>query len=490
MSDAIIVAKELQLAHSSTLGPVQFHGDSMRPFLRDGDELVVERVAWEAIQVGDILSYRLDDRFPTCRVVAKRGGKMVLKADNWPTKSFQVWPEDIIGRVVVRRRAGQLLHLADSRWTLATRLVLERGRLFARAARVRARAQRTMADARKRWIRARHGYAELPVAVQINVSRPCNLHCQMCPYLDLHADERRTRYMSLETFERLLPLAALVQRMHFSGSGEPTLNKDLTRFMRLVRERYPKKPIELTTNGTRLDERLARELIELRVYKLHVSIDGVNPETVQAIRRNVDFSKVKSNLERLRDLKRQMGSASPIVMANYMTGLGTYAEIVEFVRFAREMGIAEIQLLEMQPRVRSDVENNLLSNLERDGGRVLKDAVKLAESYGIQIHLPLTARNVCYFPYAPHIGEDGEVYACCFIDYNGRQLYSEGREVQMPGISFGNAARDGFKAVWESPAYVELRARNVRGDFPDYCRSCYLARIGTSEKVRELFQLN
>ena len=53
----------------------------------------------------------------------------------------------------------------------------------------------------------------------------------------------------------------------------------------------------------------------------------------------------------------------------------------------------------------------------------------------------------------------------------------------MPGISFGNAARDGFKSVWESPAYVELRARDVRGDFPDYCRSCYLARIGTSEKV-------
>ena len=61
-----------------------------------------------------------------------------------------------------------------------------------------------------------------------------------------------------------------------------------------------------------------------------------------------------SNLERLNELKQRMGSPRPIVMANYMTGLGTYAEIVDFVRFAREMGIAEIQLLEMQPRTRED----------------------------------------------------------------------------------------------------------------------------------------
>ena len=233
------------------------------PFLRDGDELVVERVAWEAIRVGDIVTYRLDDRFPTCRVVARLGGKLLLKADNWPASSFQVWPEDVHwprrgahesrAAPCTRQTHGGRLRRAWC-WSEAVCSVGLRGCGLARRARSR--------TPDKRWIRARYGYAELPVAVQFNVSRPCNLHCRMCPYLDLHADETRTRYMSVETFERLLHLVPLVQRVHFSGSGEPTLNKDLTRFMRMVRERYPRTRIELTTNGTRLEEPLVRELID------------------------------------------------------------------------------------------------------------------------------------------------------------------------------------------------------------------------------------
>lgn len=484
-----LVARELQLEHSARLGSVLFHGSSMLPFLRDGDELVVEPLGWDAIQVGDVITYRLEDRFPTCRVMGRASDKLLLKADNWP-HIYQVWPEDLLGRVVSRARAGRVLHPTDREWQAAAQAALRKRRLSVRVSRLRGRVRKWAVRTRQWWLRRRYGYRELPAAVQFNVSRPCNLHCRMCPYLEVHGDESRARYMSLETFEKLLPVVPVLQRVHFSGSGEPTLNKDLTRFMRMVRERHPNKEIDLTTNGTRLTESLARELIDLRVHKVHVSIDGANPATVQAIRRNVDFSKVKANLEMLRDLKRRLGSAYPIVQANYMMGYGTYHEIVDFVRFARQVGISEIHLLEIQPATYEDFANNLQNSLEQDGGRTLKEAVKLAESYEIQVHLPLTQRNACFFPTAPRIGEDGELYACCFIDYDGRQLYSEGREVRMPGIPFGNAAELGFRQVWESKAYAELRARNARGDFADYCQTCYQARIHTSEKVREVFSLN
>src|SRR5262249_33790401 len=103
--------------------------------------------------------------------------------------------------------------------------------------------------------------------------------------------------------------------------------------------------------------------------------------------------------------------------------------------------------------------------------------------------LPLTQRNACFFPYNPHIGEDGEVYACCFLDYNGRTLYSEEGPRQMPGLSLGNAAELGFKTVWESDAYVDLRRRNLLGEFSEDCRACYLLRIQTSDRVREVLGL-
>jgi MoaA/NifB/PqqE/SkfB family radical SAM enzyme len=359
----------------------------------------------------------------------------------------------------------------------------------AQAMRAGRRLERVGWDLRARWLRWRHGYAELPEAVQLNVARPCNLRCRMCPYLDVHKDERRARYMAPDTFEALLPLLRLVRRVHFCGAGEPTFNPHLLSFMRRVRQVHRHKELHLTTNGTRLTEPLARALIELRLHKLHVSIDGASAPTMEAIRRNVDFALVESNVRRLVALKRAQRARHPIVMANHVMGYGNYAELVEFVRFAADVGIDEVQLLEMQPATYEDFADNLFNNLERDGGRTLREAVTLAERHGILVHLPLVLRNACSAPFSPQIGEDGELYPCAFLSYGGRPFYSQGRQVRLPGVSYGNAARDGFKAVWESPAYVELRRRDLAGDFPDYCRDCYLARIPTSERVREVFSL-
>ena len=118
-----ITAQELQLQNSEILGPVTFHGKSMSPFLEDGDELKVIRVRWEEIKTGDIVTYRLDDKFPTYRVVKKMGDRLVLKPDNW-TVTFQVLRDDILGRVVERRRANSSLRWTDWLWIFSSKRVL------------------------------------------------------------------------------------------------------------------------------------------------------------------------------------------------------------------------------------------------------------------------------------------------------------------------------------------------------------------------------
>jgi Fe-coproporphyrin III synthase len=481
--------KELQLHGSAALGTVQFHGNSMLPFLRDGDGLVVTPVGWDKIRVGDVITYRLDDRFPTGRVVRTLSDKLLLRVDNWPGRSFQVWPEDVLGKVVLRVRGGHELREGTAAWKTRTLAAIARYRLGVAFYHARRRVSALASRAHQRWLRRRYGYRELPVDMQVNVAAPCNLHCRMCPYLDVHSDRTHTRYMSRATFEHILPVVPLLEQLGFCGAGEPTLNKELPTFIRMVRERHPRLRINLTTNGTRLTDPLITELIDLRLDTIHVSIDGANPETVEAIRRGVDFSKVVDNLRRLQELKKERGSTRPVVMANYMLGYGTYREIADFVRLARTLGIAEIRLLEIQSACQDDFSNNLFNNLDRDGGRTLKEAIKLAERDGIRLNLPLVERDVCRIPFYPQIGEDGEVYPCGFLSYGGRQMYSDGRQVTLPGVSFGNVNRSTFKEIWESDGYARLRADDARGAFPDFCRACYRARIPTSDRVRAVLSL-
>lgn len=113
------VAQELQLLRSREMH-VRFHAESMLPFLRDGDRVIVEPVDWHDIARGDLITYRFDDKFPTRRVVRKGKNSLLLWCDNWPDRRFRVGREHVLGRVVGRERDGARLHVSDGEWHAAT----------------------------------------------------------------------------------------------------------------------------------------------------------------------------------------------------------------------------------------------------------------------------------------------------------------------------------------------------------------------------------
>ncbi|HEX7023949.1 MAG TPA: S24/S26 family peptidase [Gemmatimonadales bacterium] len=124
--DPRLVAKELQVAVSSPNRTLYFHGESMRPLLVEGDEVVVEPVSWDRIRTGDIITYRYLDRFPTRRVVGKTADRLDLWCDNWPDRSFTAGREDVLGRAIARRRDGVWLTSAGREWKRARRTALAR----------------------------------------------------------------------------------------------------------------------------------------------------------------------------------------------------------------------------------------------------------------------------------------------------------------------------------------------------------------------------
>jgi hypothetical protein len=121
---ARILAKNLQLLNSSATRTLYFHGKSMLPFLQEGDGLVVQPVNWKDIRIGDIITYRFADKFPTRRVVRKLDETLVLWCENWPMRRFRAPRQDVLGRVAARERNGSWLKPRDAAWRRATRRAL------------------------------------------------------------------------------------------------------------------------------------------------------------------------------------------------------------------------------------------------------------------------------------------------------------------------------------------------------------------------------
>ena len=121
---ALLLAKELQLLNSTESRTLYFHGQSMFPFLREGDELIVQRADWNEIRVGDVVTYRLADKFPTRRVVRRLDDSLLLWCENWPARRFRAARDDVLGVVVARAREGVWLTHRDPTWRRAARRAL------------------------------------------------------------------------------------------------------------------------------------------------------------------------------------------------------------------------------------------------------------------------------------------------------------------------------------------------------------------------------
>jgi hypothetical protein len=119
-----LIAKELQLELSSEARTLYFHGQSMRPFLVEGDAIVVAPVEWAQIQIGDVVTYRVEEKFPTRRMVRRSRNGLHLWCENWPERQFFAARDDVLGRAVARKRGDAWITCRDPEWTAARRAAL------------------------------------------------------------------------------------------------------------------------------------------------------------------------------------------------------------------------------------------------------------------------------------------------------------------------------------------------------------------------------
>jgi hypothetical protein len=466
------IAREILLESGGDIGRVEFHGDSMLPLLRDGDMLVVESVTWDQIGPGDIVVHRFDDKYPALRVMEKLPDKLFLKADNWPAPIFEAWRDDVLGRVTGLRREGVQTSCTARGWRRVARTAVLEYRLRGSAASVRRKVRSLAQRVRVDVAALRGGMVGMPEALQLNVSSVCNLECRMCPYLGVHQDDSVLSFMTSETFERLLPANQAHRGSGVQRLGRAFVQQEFVVLHRAYSRRMPhganqphherNPPAPRRGHGARsVAARHAGDLDRRR----HRPDRGVDP-TQQRLRTH-------------RRARRAAGRASSASVAPASRGSSRIswwatARIVSSptssVSPSGWVSRRSTSSRSSRP-VTATSATISRSGVQRDAGRQLRYAIQIGQRLGVGIRLPTVSPNACLMPYHPHIAENGEIYPCCFLDYDGRQLFDGRQEVKLEPLSFGNAAAKDFRTLWNSREYMSFRRRNKKGDFPDGCRT-------------------
>ncbi len=143
--------------------------------------------------------------------------------------------------------------------------------------------------------------AERPLVFEFEMSNECNLECQMCiGEVSSSIRKNRDKLPALPNpydskfVEQLIPFIPSLKEAKFYG-GEPFLISVYYEIWDQIQKLNPTLSLFTITNGTHWNAKIERLINELN-FDLAVSIDAVEKDKFERIRKNASFEKVMTNI--------------------------------------------------------------------------------------------------------------------------------------------------------------------------------------------------
>ena len=242
--------------------------------------------------------------------------------------------------------------------------------------------------------------ALFPQVMEFELSNECNLECQMCVG-EVSSSIRKNRdklppipmpYNDafLEQLGKYIPH---LKEAKFYG-GEPFLISIYYKIWELIKQLNPKLPLFVITNGSHWNSKIETLINELD-FDVAVSIDAVDKNILESIRKNIQHNKLMQNIRRFSEVCRKKGkylSLSFTVQKDNWRELPKLIELcnevdafifVSYLERPRQFSITEFNTTQMQ-EVMAYMKNVSLpkfSQKERHNARCFEDFKNYIQTY-------------------------------------------------------------------------------------------------------------
>ncbi|MCK5039246.1 MAG: radical SAM protein [Thermoplasmata archaeon] len=186
---------------------------------------------------------------------------------------------------------------------------------------------------RRRWNENPQDYIveDFPMHVDLEVNTSCNLKCFMCfQSFDPPAPEK----MDTDLFKKVIDegtkkgLCAIKTQYR----GEPLLDKRMPDLVKYAKEKGVLE-VMFNTNANLLFEDTAKALIDAGLDKIICSVDGYSKDVYESVRIGGNFETMLTNIQRLQDLKKEMGLTKPVVRVQMVDTPRNHHQIDEYIKF-------------------------------------------------------------------------------------------------------------------------------------------------------------
>ena len=308
-----------------------------------------------------------------------------------------------------------------------------------------------------------------PVAVSIEPTNCCNLHCPECP-AGMQKLTRTKGFMQPELFHSIIDqLYPHLSYLTLYFQGEPYLNRHIFDFITLSRSKNIF--VATSTNGHFLDELSVRQTIESGLNQLIISLDGTDQENYEIYRKGGNFSKVISGIRLLVNEKKRLKKKTPQIILQCLILRSNEHRLRAIRKLGKEVGVDKITFKTAQfydyengnplmPETQKYSRYKEINELKIQNSK-LKTSAHQHISTSSHYRIKNPHRNSCFRMWSSCVVTwDGKVVPCCF-DKDARHL-------------LGDLEKNSFNEIWRNKTYDEFRMQILKDRRSvGICNNCF-----------------
>ena len=146
-----------------------------------------------------------------------------------------------------------------------------------------------------------------PESIVLAYDRSCNLSCPSCRDKVYMADQATTEFYNKTMDAMLPPLLSDAKTLGLSHTGEALASPHFRHLLKSITpSSYPNLKITILTNLKLVSKETWKNLGETSdlIKKLHLSIDGATPQSLEKLRRGLKWGRMLGALDFVRELRR------------------------------------------------------------------------------------------------------------------------------------------------------------------------------------------
>ncbi len=284
-----------------------------------------------------------------------------------------------------------------------------------------------------------------PLSIALEPTTACNLSCPQCPS-GLKKFSRPTGNLKQNLYEHILDqVSRNTGFLTLYFQGEPYINP---LFFEMVKYAKRKRMYTSTsTNAHFLTDDLAKRTVESGLSRIIVSIDGTDQETYAKYRVGGELKKAKEGTARLAKWKRQLNSATPAIILQFIVFKSNEHQIEEIKKLGKELGVDKVAIKTAQ-----------IYDFESDDVWI-PDNGKYSryEALNGTMNIKNKLANRCSRIWkSTVITWDGRVIPCCFDKDASHELGKIEEDIDFKDIWNGSKYKDFRQSVLSSRKSIEI----------------------------------